>query len=41
MLVHGYDAIDDEVTWEIICDKLPVLCAELSALLGTEPGGGS
>ena len=32
-LVHGYSAIDDEITWKIIQDKLPILVSELNHLL--------
>ena len=32
-LVHGYDTIQDVITWRIIQDKLPVLLAEVVALL--------
>ena len=34
VLVHGYDAIDPEIVWYIVKDKLPVLRAQLEALLG-------
>lgn len=33
-LVHGYDSIDDETSWNIIETKLPVLQGELERLLG-------
>ena len=32
-LVHGYDSIDDETSWGIIEQKLPLLRIELDALL--------
>ena len=32
-LIHGYDSIDDETSWGIIEAKLPLLRAELGALL--------
>ena len=32
-LVHGYSAIDDEIIWKIIQDKLPILVRELNHLL--------
>jgi uncharacterized protein with HEPN domain len=32
-LVHGYDSIDDVISWGIITSKLPVLHRELEALL--------
>ncbi len=33
VLVHGYDAVDDETSWSIVTEKLPVLRAELGRLL--------
>lgn len=32
-LVHGYDAIDPEVVWDIVMTRLPVLRSELETLL--------
>jgi uncharacterized protein with HEPN domain len=32
-LVHGYDSIDDEISWGIIQKKLPLLRVELEAML--------
>jgi len=32
-LIHGYDSIDDETTWNIVTAKLPILLGELSELL--------
>ena len=32
-IIHGYQVIRDAVTWQIIQDKLPILCAELATLL--------
>ena len=32
-IVHGYARIDDEITWRIVQDKLPVLRCELERLL--------
>ena len=32
-LIHGYNAIDDDITWFIIVDHLPVLIQELRDLL--------
>ena len=46
VLIHGYDAVDDTITWRIIREKLPVLLSEVDALLagaagpGAEPGDG-
>jgi uncharacterized protein with HEPN domain len=32
-IIHGYSAIKDTVTWQIIQDKVPVLRMELAELL--------
>jgi len=32
-ILHGYDVIQDNITWQIIQDKLPVLRRELEQLL--------
>jgi uncharacterized protein with HEPN domain len=32
-IIHGYARIDDEITWRIIEQKLPILLNELRALL--------
>ena len=32
-IVHGYEKIQDNMTWQIIQDKLPVLRRELEAML--------
>jgi uncharacterized protein with HEPN domain len=36
-IIHGYQVIHDNVTWQIIQDKLPVLHRELDQLLGGNP----
>jgi uncharacterized protein with HEPN domain len=36
VLVHGYDHLDDQTTWKIIRDKLPILTREVEALLKAE-----
>jgi len=33
VLVHGYDHIDNETTWKIIGEKLPILTREVDLLL--------
>ena len=33
ILVHGYDAIDDNVVWDVIEHHLPVLMAKVQELL--------
>jgi uncharacterized protein with HEPN domain len=35
ILVHGYDVVSHEVVWDVIRNDLPVLRAELEALLAT------
>ncbi|HVT89874.1 MAG TPA: DUF86 domain-containing protein [Tepidisphaeraceae bacterium] len=32
-IIHGYGKIDDEITWRIVEQKLPLLLSELRALL--------
>ena len=34
-LIHGYDAIDDAISWGVITTKLSVLRNELDSLLGS------
>ncbi len=36
MLIHGYNAIDDRVVWDIVEMKLPKLAREIEALLSSE-----
>lgn len=33
VLIHGYDLVEDELVWETIQTKLPVLLAEVEELL--------
>ncbi|PLS84607.1 MAG: hypothetical protein CYG60_17060 [Actinobacteria bacterium] len=33
VLIHGYDLVDDELVWDTIKTKLPVLLSEVDALL--------
>lgn len=33
VLIHGYDLVDDDLVWDTIENKLPVLLAEVEALL--------
>jgi len=35
-LIHGYDAITDAVVWDVARRSVPVLAAEVAALLGNE-----
>ncbi len=32
-IIHGYAKVDDEITWRIIQDKLPILQREVAELL--------
>lgn len=36
VLIHGYDAVSDEVVWDIVATKLPVLREELQVILEGE-----
>ena len=33
VLIHGYDAVDNDITWKIIVNELPVLRREVDELL--------
>jgi uncharacterized protein with HEPN domain len=32
VLIHGYDVVSDGIVWDIVRNKLPVLCRELTIL---------
>jgi uncharacterized protein with HEPN domain len=34
-IIHGYEVVQDNVTWQIVQDKLPVLRRELEGLLSS------
>ena len=34
VVIHGYDAVDDEIVWDIIQNKLPLLHDHLEELIG-------
>jgi uncharacterized protein with HEPN domain len=36
VLIHGYDLVDDELVWDTIRTKLPVLLSEVEKLLKPE-----
>jgi len=36
VLIHGYDIVDDQVVWDVVCHKLPVLQEEVRTLLAEE-----
>jgi uncharacterized protein with HEPN domain len=33
-IIHGYDSVSDETIWSIVISSLPVLKAEVEAILG-------
>lgn len=33
VLAHGYDVVDDQVVWDILCDYLPRLLGDVENLL--------
>ncbi len=33
-LIHGYDAVDHAIVWDVVKNKLPLLKAEVDSLLG-------
>ena len=35
-VIHGYDAVDDEIVWDIVQNKVPHLQARIAELLGGE-----
>jgi uncharacterized protein with HEPN domain len=36
-LIHDHDAIDDQIVWSLVQNKLPLLEASIEALLEREP----
>lgn len=34
-LIHGYDSIDDTISWSIVQTKLPVLRREIAVIVGS------
>lgn len=35
IIAHGYDGLDDDIVWQVVTEKLPVLVREAEALLLT------
>jgi uncharacterized protein with HEPN domain len=35
-IIHGYDAVDDEIVWDTVQHKIPFLLEQLSTLLGDQ-----
>ena len=40
VIAHGYDGLDNDVVWQAVVDKLPVLLAEARSLLDEIVGTG-
>jgi uncharacterized protein with HEPN domain len=38
VLIHGYDAVDERMTWSVVTEKLPLLRSEVAALLSEHDG---
>lgn len=36
VLAHGYDVVDDRISWDIVQNKLPQLRIEINALMGED-----
>ena len=36
-LIHGYDNVDFDILWEIVCQDLPPLIAELEKIFSSIP----
>ena len=39
IIAHGYDGLDDDVVWQVVTEKLPVLVAEAKGILARIEGG--
>ena len=35
IIAHGYDGLDDDIIWQVVTEKLPVLTREATALFET------
>ena len=40
-LIHGYDDVDLDIVWSILCDDLPPLIVQLTTLLDSEGSRGA
>jgi uncharacterized protein with HEPN domain len=36
-LIHGYDAVDFDILWDVVQHDLPALVADLQRILGSDP----
>jgi len=36
-LIHGYDAVDFDILWDVVQHDLPALIADLQRILGADP----
>jgi uncharacterized protein with HEPN domain len=32
-IIHGYDTVDDEIVWDVVENKLPMLCRQVEKFL--------
>ena len=39
VLIHGYDLVNDELVWDTVQSKVPVLLAEIEGLIEQRAGG--
>jgi len=35
-IIHGYDAVDDEIVWDAVQRKIPLLLEQISTLFRSE-----
>ncbi|HFA48956.1 MAG TPA: DUF86 domain-containing protein [Bacteroidetes bacterium] len=35
LIIHGYDTVSDPILWDVLQNKLPILVADIRALLST------
>jgi uncharacterized protein with HEPN domain len=33
-IIHGYDVVDEEILWDAVKFKVPILTEQISAILG-------
>jgi uncharacterized protein with HEPN domain len=38
-VIHGYDAMDDEIVWDVVQNKIPLLRVRVEELLGEDNPG--
>lgn len=40
IIAHGYDGLDDDIVWQVVVEKLPILADETTKLLTTLESSG-